>query len=120
MVIESTACEAGAKDNSFVAGPDDRIDVPLMLRAAVEGLGCPHKVAADAVGYDASYWARVLTAERGITLDRLGLLPLDVQRSMVTRWAGALGILPPPGYAELMGLADLIATRRVKVTIESR
>lgn len=112
MPTDLTLCADTTQGNS--------LDVAGFLRAGVEGVGCPHQNAADAAGYDPSYWARVLTNERGITLNRLGRLPLDAQRAFVSRWAAALGLLPSPGMDQLADLAELIATRRVRVTIESR
>jgi hypothetical protein len=96
------------------------IDVARLLREAVEGVGCPHQLAADAVGYGESYWNRVLGNERGIVLERLGRLPVNVQRAFVAAWGEALGMAPAPGIESLAGLAELIATRRLKITIEHR
>lgn len=117
MTMNLTLC-ADATQDKEVSLPG--IDVAACLRAGVEGTGCPHQTAADAAGYDPSYWTRVLGNERGITLNRLGRLPLEVQRAFVLRWADALGVLPSPGIGQLADLAELIATRRVRVTIESR
>ena len=74
-----------------VAGLGGAVDVALTLRAAVESVGCSHKVAAALVGYGVDYWSRVLSGERGILLARLGQLPRDVQLNFVMRWAAALG-----------------------------
>jgi hypothetical protein len=96
------------------------VDVALFLRAAVESQGFQHQSVAGDIGYHGDYFNKVLGNVRGITLDRLGRLPLDVQRDLVGRWAAALGMAPAPGIEQLAGLADLIASRRVRVTIESR
>lgn len=125
MLTNRAVCAESTQANSIDALHDAARppDVATMLRAAVEGNGCPHGVAASAVGYQPDYWNRVLGCERGITLDRLGKLPLDVQRDFVAAWAEALGIKVerrgiPDGMAELVELAGLIATRRVRVTLE--
>jgi hypothetical protein len=96
------------------------VDVGLILRAAVECQGYPHGVIATDIGYHADYWNKVLGNVRGITLDRLGKLPRDVQRELVSRWADALGVKPARGIEELAGLAELLATQRVRITIESK
>lgn len=89
-------CDLSAKVNpvdgcaALVVGP--RPDVPAIVRTAIDALGLKHEgVAADVI-YKPDYFARVLTAERGITLDRLGKLPIDVQRGIVVGWAHALGL----------------------------
>lgn len=116
MTPDITLCADATQGKLF----DGHIDVAALLRAGVEGVGCPHQIAADAAGYDPSYWTRVLSNDRGIVLERLGRLPIEAQRAFVANWAAALGILPSPGMTQLAGLAELIATRRVRVTIESR
>ena len=99
----------------------DAIDVALLLRAAVEGVGCPHQVAAGRVGYQPDYWNRALNNDRGVVLGRLGRLPVDVQREFVTSWAEALGMTLERRAArsdELAQLGALLAEKRVKITLE--
>src|ERR1043166_9056108 len=103
-----------AKDNSLAGASADAVDVAALLRFAVESLACPHKVAADAVGYNPDYWSRVLTNDRGIVLNRLGRLPVIVQRELVLRWADALG-LPLGGSEQIAELAELLTLRKVKI-----
>jgi hypothetical protein len=68
------------------------IDVLSMVREAVDRSGLKQEGIADDVGYKPDYWSRVLSGERGVTLERLGRLPLEVQRELVTAWAWALGL----------------------------
>lgn len=93
MESNSAACELGAKANLIDAGVASqvRVDVALCARRAVETRST-HKVCAASAGYEPDYWARVLTGERGILLERLGQLPVAVQREFVIRWAGLLGL----------------------------
>lgn len=69
-----------------------RIDVIGIVRDAVAAGASAHKSIAADVQYQPDYWSRVLTGERGITLDRLGRLPLDVQAGIVIGWSNALGL----------------------------
>jgi hypothetical protein len=72
----------------------DRPKVPVnaLLREAVDALGLKHEGVASDAGYKGDYWSLVLDGERGIKLDRLGCLPLEVQRAFVDRWGRALGM----------------------------
>lgn len=69
-----------------------KVLVHELLREAVDGLGLKHEGVASDAGYKGDYWSLVLDGERGIKLDRLGCLPLEVQRAFVERWARALGM----------------------------
>jgi len=66
------------------------VAIPQLLRAAIECSGVQHKECAYAAGMQPDHWVRVLNGERGIPLDRLGLLPLETQRIFVASWARAL------------------------------
>jgi len=68
------------------------VDVARLLRESVDATQIKHESIALDIDYSANYWARVLSCERGILLDRLGRLPVEVQRQLVTRWASALGL----------------------------
>lgn len=68
------------------------IDTLAVFRGGIAESGCPHKVIAADAGYQPDYWSRVLTGERGLTIDRLGRLPLEVQRRVVAGWGRALGL----------------------------
>jgi hypothetical protein len=72
----------------------DRPKVPVnaFLRESVDGLGLKHEGVASDAGYKGDYWSLVLDGERGIKLDRLGCLPLELQRAFIDRWARALGM----------------------------
>ena len=121
MALEITPPDRAAQVKKL-ACCDAPVDVALLLRAAVEGVGCPHEAAAKRVGYQPDYWNRVLGNERGITLGRLGRLPVDVQADLVTRWADALGLTIErrggDGLGELRDLSRLLAEKRVKISIE--
>lgn len=67
------------------------IDVPTLLRESVDA-ECQQKEAALSAGYQPDYWTKVLNGERGMHLDRLGRLPMKVQRQLVMRWGSELGI----------------------------
>lgn len=113
MTVDPSAGERAAKVNTL------DLDPALLLRAAIECVGCPHSVAASAMGYQPDYACRVLGNERGIVLRRLGRLPEDVQKDFISRWAAALGYeLVPEGSGQLSQLAGLLAEKRVRVTIE--
>jgi hypothetical protein len=90
-----------------------------MVREAADTGEGRQKAAALSIGYMPDYWSRVLSCERGITLDRLGRLPLDVQRALVSRWAQALDLSVIAADDGLQGLVELIAARKVRLTLES-
>jgi hypothetical protein len=95
MGANSAVCGVPAQGNYIdVIGPLEapRVDVPGLLRAAVDRAGWKHEAAGREAGYEPSYWTRVYSCERGILLDRLGRLPLDVQREFVSAWALAVGL----------------------------
>lgn len=83
-------CSVPVVVNSLVVGA--KPDVPAIVRNAIDVLGLKHEGVAANVTYQPDYWSRVLKCERGITLDRLGQLPIDVQRGIVVGWAHALGL----------------------------
>lgn len=96
MSDDATGCLVSAQGNDVdgtngSVGSNRGLDVAGLLRAAVDSQS-KHLAVAASIGYQADYWARVLTGERGITLTRLGRLPRDVQIAFVEAWARALGL----------------------------
>jgi hypothetical protein len=71
--------------------PAHEIDTRGLMRAAVEMSGKQHKECAAKVDRSADYWNRILSGERGISLDALGRLPVEVQREFLKLWSRALG-----------------------------
>jgi hypothetical protein len=97
MTIESDVCGAAHIVNSgdgdgatFLTGP--AVDVAGILRREIERLGHKSEAIGFGIGYSPSYWTRVLSCERGVLLDRLGRLELDVQVALVSKWAVELGL----------------------------
>ena len=102
------------------------VDVSALLRSAIRR--CEHKLESVGleVGYQASYWTRVLSCERGITLDRIGRLPADIQLAMIDAWRAALPLALPQSIPhgerrrtpEMSDLTRLATERRVRIIVE--
>lgn len=96
MAVDSAAVLDSEKVNPVDLSVSDleqgMVDTLALFRGAVAESGCPHKVIAADAGYQPDYWSRVLTGERGLTIDRLGRLPIEVQRRVVALWGRALGL----------------------------
>lgn len=91
MGMEATACEAIGQVNSVAVAAPASVDVVHVVRRAVESRAS-HKVAAGSAGYGPDMWARIMSGERGVLLERLGCLPVAVQKEIVIRWAALLGL----------------------------
>jgi hypothetical protein len=115
MSANTEACLVSAQ----VKSADGRtVDVCGAMRSAVEDSGYRHNAAAVDTGYQPDYWTRVLAGERGIILDRLGALPRNVQISFLAAWAAQLGIRIERRDRVAPDLAELITSRRVRITLE--
>lgn len=95
MATNTAAC-AITNPVNFIDGPKlkqqrPRVDVAALLRESVSAHGA-HKSVALELDYKPDYWTRVLSCERGITLDRFSRLPYAVQVDLVVGWADALGL----------------------------
>ena len=119
MEKHSPVCGVIDKGNSLDAPEASAltaVNVSALLCSAIRR--CEHKL--ESVGreirYEPSYWSKVLAGERGILLERLGELPLDVQQEWIGRWADAIGASRQSSESDL---AELITSRRVRLTIEA-
>lgn len=130
MPTNTGLCEASTLGNR-VAGAsssvltEERFDLGAMLKDAVDQTRHGHKTVAAEVGYQPDYWSRVLTGERGVTLDKLAKMPVDVQLGFVASWASRLGVRverraqPREMDATTQALVEMIQQRRLRVTMEA-
>lgn len=125
MRANSEACLVDAQANCVdgsVSTEPTRIDVGASLRRAVEGSGRLHKTIAREIDYSPDHWNLILESKRGVVLERLGALPRDVQIAFLSAWAAQLGIRverrADRGDRFAPDLAELIAQRRVRITLE--
>ena len=125
MNRHSVVCEARPQGNQPDAGASSvlTVDPGALLRERIDRSAHEHKAIAVDIGYQPDYWCKVLSSERGITLDRLGQLPIDVQRAWIAAWGESIGVQAErrgDGHQDVRALVELIATRRVRISIEAK
>jgi hypothetical protein len=103
--VENAA--AGALVNCVDSAHASEIDTRGLMRAAVEMSRCKHETVARAIGRQPDYWSRILSGERGITLQEFGRVPLEVQREFLSLWARAIGGRFVDNSSEAQALAAL-------------
>lgn len=101
--------------------PEVAFDLGAMLKDSVDRTPHGHKAVASEVGYQPDYWSRVLTSERGITLDRLAKLPVDVQRAFLASWGQKLGVRVERRNVDptVQVLMEMLQERRVRISLEA-
>lgn len=120
MERQSAVCAGSAQDNRCDNAPSTEltVDPGALLRDAIDHSSHEHKHVAADLNYMGDYWSRVLSNERGVMLDRLGKLPLDVQRAWLTAWGKQIGMACGIDD-DVHALVELLTTRRVRISMES-
>lgn len=113
----SPARETAQPSDGKELSPARESSLTALLAAAIDGQGCPEKVAARSQGYEPSYWSRIKSGEKPAHLDRVAGLPESVQREFVKRWGRQLRMDVRDEDAQKAALAEVAeaALRALKV-----
>ena len=82
----------------------------ILVQCCEDERGWQEKDAALTQGYEPPYWSRIKSGDRPAQLERLGRLPVNVQKRFVRRYARALGMDvrdESPEQRQRRALADL-------------